>query len=539
MRPLKHSIIVLVLAFFLNPTKLNASHFLGGEITWTCLGSGQYKFQLIYYRDCSAQNAPMTVQLLNSVIGAPTINLYIIAQVDISPNGFLASGDTTCWNCVNATVTSWGSASLIEKLTFESQAITLPGIPPPGGWVFWYEDCCRNGTINNVNYSGQPGYIRLETRMFSTGNQAAGICDDSSPVFVESPSFMSCTGINKELQHLAIDADDDFLVYEFTSALADSGLMLPMQPGYTVSQPLPSVTQDPNNFVTTMNMFNGEVRLNSFTNGRFVLNVKVTAYRGATKVSETRRSYDLVISSNCYPIFGNSVNLPPVWEGPFLDSTSLTYTIYEDTVFAGDVVNFTKGLLEFQQFGNGNYQQGYFSAAGSQFGTNFSSDSTGCPYPPCATIDITVPSSFMFAQTFTFNWQTSPAHLNTIGWNPAKTYYFLLRASDNYCPVNGSKARVVSITVVDSTVGLSSNSSADVFQVFPTASVEGVYQLFYADNDFFKANIFVFDVTGKIVWELSNNWGKINDSKVIDLSTQSRGMYFVNVNGTVKRIIKL
>lgn len=539
MRPLKLSSFAIVIALLLSTAKVQADHFIGGEITWTCLGSGQYKFQVVYYRDCSGQYAPSSIALLSNVSGAYSFNLPKIAQIDISPNGYQAGGDTSCLNCAAATQSTWSTASLIEKLTYESAAITLPGIPPPGGWVFWYEECCRNTIANNVSYAGQIGYVRLEARMFATGNQLPGMCDDTSPVFVESPSFMSCIGIDKELQHLAIDSDDDFLVYEFTSALADSGIMLPMQSGYTVSQPLPGIIQDPNNFVTNMNMFNGEVRLNSFTNGRFVLNVKVTSYRGAVKISEIRRSYDLLIIGNCNPILGNAANLPPVWEAPFLDTTTASFSVYEDTVYAGDVVNFTKGLLEFEQFGNGNYQQGYFSVAGSQFGTNFSSDSTGCPYPPCATINIAVPTSFMFAQTFTFNWQTSPAHLNTIGWNPAKTYYFLFRASDNYCPVNGSKARIVSITVVDSTVGLPVTSSAELFNIFPTASVDGFYQIFNANNSNFKMNIVVTDVAGRVVWMQSKNSESSTDLNVINLSSQSSGMYFVNVNGAVKRILKL
>lgn len=539
MRPLKFYLFAILISLLLSSGKLHADHFLGGEITWTCLGSGQYKFQVVYYRDCTGQDGPLSVVLLSNVPGVYSLNLPKIAQTDISPNGYQAGGDTSCLNCPAATPSTWSTASLIEKLTYESAAITLPGIPPPSGWVFWYEDCCRNTIANNVSYAGQFGYVRLEARMYPTGNQTAGICDDSSPVFVETPSFMSCIGINKELQHLAIDADDDFMVYEFTSALADSGLALPMQSGYTVSQPLPGITQDPNNIVTNMNMFNGEVRLKSFTNGRFVLNVKVTSYRGAVITSEIRRSYDLVITSNCNPILGNASNLPPVWEAPFLDTATSTYTIFEDTVFAGDVVNFTKGLLEFEQFGNGNYQQGYFSVAGSQFGTNFSSDSTGCLYPPCATINIPVPASFMFAQTFTFNWQTSIAHLNTIGWNPAKTYYFLFRASDNYCPVNGSKARIVSITVVDSTVGFPVSQTNEEFHILPTASVDGAYQIVKSNNLNLKMNVVVSDITGKVVWMQSEKEVPPGTHNLIDLSNQSRGMYFVNINGSVQRILKL
>ncbi|HMT28432.1 MAG TPA: hypothetical protein PKD91_04050, partial [Bacteroidia bacterium] len=45
--------MTLLLAFFASSAQMKADHLMGGELTWTCLGSGSYKFHMVLYRDCS------------------------------------------------------------------------------------------------------------------------------------------------------------------------------------------------------------------------------------------------------------------------------------------------------------------------------------------------------------------------------------------------------------------------------------------------------------------------------------------------------
>ena len=48
----------LVLLLGLMASDLNATHLLGGEVTWQCTGNGQYKFQLTLYRECGSLPFP-------------------------------------------------------------------------------------------------------------------------------------------------------------------------------------------------------------------------------------------------------------------------------------------------------------------------------------------------------------------------------------------------------------------------------------------------------------------------------------------------
>ena len=74
-----------------------ASHLMGGEITWECQGSGQFVFTMKVYRDCNGIPGPTGVSL--AVWNHPTLTsipMNDVSQTDISPqcNG---SGPTiTC-----------------------------------------------------------------------------------------------------------------------------------------------------------------------------------------------------------------------------------------------------------------------------------------------------------------------------------------------------------------------------------------------------------------------------------------------------------
>ena len=66
----------------------SASHMMGGEITWECMGSGHYVFTMKLYRDCNGASAPTSGVSLN-VSNHPSINFiplnFVYPSHDISP----------------------------------------------------------------------------------------------------------------------------------------------------------------------------------------------------------------------------------------------------------------------------------------------------------------------------------------------------------------------------------------------------------------------------------------------------------------------
>ena len=79
--------------------KTNASHLMGGEITWDCIGGGQYVFTMKLYRDCNGIPTSPIVSL--SVFNHPTVSsipLSLISQNDISPSCNGAGPAISCFD---------------------------------------------------------------------------------------------------------------------------------------------------------------------------------------------------------------------------------------------------------------------------------------------------------------------------------------------------------------------------------------------------------------------------------------------------------
>ena len=110
----------LILVFIVSLTffNANATHIMGGEITWQCIKDhldpdlGKYIFTMKLYRDCEGISAPSYHSLnYSSSCGSSSINLYQVGQaVDIN---------AACVSYCNG-----GTGLGIEQYTYEG-TITL------------------------------------------------------------------------------------------------------------------------------------------------------------------------------------------------------------------------------------------------------------------------------------------------------------------------------------------------------------------------------------------------------------------------------
>lgn len=430
--------VTFAIIFLFAGSNLFASHGTGGELTWRCLGTGQYVFQVKFYRDCNGIPGPNSITISTTVPGVPSIPATLFSQTDISPDGLASDGTTSCPNCPQG---NGGSPifGLIEEFVYESAPVTLTGIPPAGGWTFSWGECCRSGSLININNAGSVGFL-LQAKMFSFNGQNANPCFDSSPYFAERPNAILCTGLPIVYHHLTADPEFDSLSYDFTNPLNDAGGIIPFAAGYSAQNPLADSV--------TLNTSTGEYSFNSTTAGNFVMVIKVSAFKCGILVSEIRREINVLIENNCPPVFGG-INIAPVTNAPFVDSTGMNFS-YADTVIAGDTVNFQIFMTDFNLFTNGSAQIITNNAFGQQYGTNFTDPNSGCAIPPCAVLTFPTPISAPVGLQQGFNWTTTPAHL---GYSLScvqfsNTYYFLNKVQDNYCPANASSTRVISITVL-------------------------------------------------------------------------------------------
>ena len=50
----------LFIILYLIPSLLNATHLIGGEVTYTCIGGNMYEIKIVIYRDCGSTNTNNT-----------------------------------------------------------------------------------------------------------------------------------------------------------------------------------------------------------------------------------------------------------------------------------------------------------------------------------------------------------------------------------------------------------------------------------------------------------------------------------------------
>ena len=127
----------------------DASHLVGGDITYQCLGNDQYSFSLNVYRDCAStgggggggsttpfdSNGSFTVFTGNGTVYTTTsvqfsANQSSVINIDLS-NPCLIPPSGVC----------------VDQATY-SGTVTLPFNPL--GYFIVYQRCCRNNSISNI-----------------------------------------------------------------------------------------------------------------------------------------------------------------------------------------------------------------------------------------------------------------------------------------------------------------------------------------------------------------------------------------------------
>ena len=439
---MKKYLLLLIIA--LSMTSLRASHFMGGEITWECLPNGNYRFTLVVYRECAGITYPNTVTLTsNSPAGYIQLYLWpnpIEARKDISP---VCNDDSSLVHIdcpsIDNTPGSPSNTGAVEQWTYTSDSIypngvMLNGIPEANGWYFAYTSCCRNPCSNIPGNSSNSWFLRAT--MYAFQNQNAYPCLDNSPQFLESPSTAICMGYPFNFSHKAYDKDGDSLAFSWAQPLGSS-TNAPIQnfnPGYFYYHPFPGFLHNPNNVPAQIDPTTGDIQLTSFTQGAFTFAINVSSYRSGAKIAEVFREMQVTMLP-C----GN--NLPPVFITQNLNPSG-DY-LYTDTVYSGDTLRVPMQLIDtFPLFlPNGDMTAVHLTASSPQFGAAYTSDSSGCLTPPCATLSPPAPLNGIQFLITELEWAVTDDHF----YNPAfqsqvsEPYYdFYFSAKDDYCPIPAS-----------------------------------------------------------------------------------------------------
>ncbi|MEP6794508.1 MAG: gliding motility-associated C-terminal domain-containing protein [Saprospiraceae bacterium] len=287
--------ILFCSSFLLFSQDLKATHIVGGDMTYRCLGNNIYEIKLTMRRDCfqGAANAqfddPASIgiydgishQLLVDLLGFPGGELRINFNADDTLNEFLhsdcsvVSGDV----CVHTTM-------YIKNIVLPYRA---------SGYTLAYQRCCRNGTLNNIVDPLNTG-MTVVAELSATAQLEC----NSSPQFLAYPSIYVCVNKDIDFDAHAVDFEHDSLVYSLCTPYAGGDIQ------HNKPQPPPQPPYDLIAWKPPYNLANllggGPLKIDPKTGhlsgkpnavGQYIVGYCVTAYKRGTNIitGVTRRDF--------------------------------------------------------------------------------------------------------------------------------------------------------------------------------------------------------------------------------------------------------
>lgn len=301
MRYVKRIILFHLFALFLicQGRSVYASHTMGGDIQYICLGNNRFEFTFTIYHDCLTGNMeainaddPSFYAIFDKGTNAAVVRAStgpaIIRQV--VPTGFS-----------NECISNFPNVCM-SKMVFKF-TVTLP--PSNNGYLFVYQRCCRNASVTNIFSPGVTG----STFTIDIPPFTAGQCINNSPVFHTAPPQIICANNPLIVDFSASDADGDSLSYELCSAYIGGdefnpnpglpGQPLIQAPPYNPVSYVPPFTPTaplPANPALAINPTTGLMTGRPTAVGRYIVTVCVKEWRNGVVINTISRDQQFVVT---------------------------------------------------------------------------------------------------------------------------------------------------------------------------------------------------------------------------------------------------
>lgn len=312
--------IVFFYVFLLIAFKSFATHIVGGEIYYDCLGGNNYRITLKLYRDCFNGLAPYD--------DPATIFIFKNSGVLLDSIQIPFPGSVVLPVTINNPCFTPPTNICVEQAIYQT-VVNLP--PTPGGYNIVYQRCCRNNTILNLVSPGDVG----STYMAHIPDVSLAACN-SSPRYNNFPPIFLCAGVPLNFDHSATDPDGDSLYYEFCDPFTGLDPGCPIL-GATAATGCPIfASAPPYSYVPWLAPYNASypmssspaMNVNSVTGlmtgtpdliGQWVVGVCVSEYRDGVLLDVNKRDFQF-----------NVVNCPglPVASVPQQTQFCFGYTVH-------------------------------------------------------------------------------------------------------------------------------------------------------------------------------------------------------------------
>ncbi len=289
---------ICLLFLFVFIGKTNASHIVGADMSYKCLGTAgnasRYEITLDLYHDCINGNPQAISQDNPAIFAIYEGNGRIYLLDSVTKTGMAINVPANFSNdCINNPPNT-----CLQKTTF-TKTFLLPH--NTSGYYVVYQRCCRNEEITNIRNSGETGATYFCT--IPPGNLT--VCNNSA-VFKNFPPQIICENNPLIYDHSATDIDGDSLSYEFCEtniggSIDDVKPMHPSAPPFgLVSYTPPYSSLDPmrGNPPVQIDPVTGIMSGTPNIEGRFVVSVCCHEWRNGVIINTVKREFQFVVT-NC------------------------------------------------------------------------------------------------------------------------------------------------------------------------------------------------------------------------------------------------
>ncbi|MEX0968540.1 MAG: hypothetical protein WD077_15010, partial [Bacteroidia bacterium] len=275
------SVLSCLLFLLMMPSTSEASHVMGSDISWRCVGKDSFLVTMNVYRDCNGISlSPGTISI--SGIGcsySSSVSPSMSSPVDITP-----VCKSSCTRCSGSGCSfPYG----IHRYTLTA-LIKLNNTNCCNFNLSWNQ-CCRNTNIT-TGASGNQYFIDAELNKCDTP------CN-SSPRFTNPPIAILCAGQCFIYNQGVVDDDGDSLVYTLTQPKTSASGYTNWLSPYSYDKPLYFNGFPNKNLPFTpplcrgfhLDSFNGDLMFRPMQAQVTVMAIRVDEYRNGQKIGTIRR----------------------------------------------------------------------------------------------------------------------------------------------------------------------------------------------------------------------------------------------------------
>lgn len=421
--------------------KAEASHAVGAQLTYECLGGNQYLFTYIFYRDCGGIAAP-TSMTVNYTSSCSPGGSFVLIPTPFSPTQIpptCPGGVTTCNGGIYKGIEEWvytGTVTLTVACA---------------DWTFAATECCRSDAITTVTDATSYNLF-----VFALLNNLSGLCNNS-PEFLVQPIQSICVGHSFCFDNRVWEGDGDSLSFQLITPLSASGT--PISYDFPYSSTAPILSSPPALF----NSFTGQFCLQPVQAEVSPYALLVSEYRNGVLIGQIERDIqiEVVVCPNNQPSI-SGLNGSSAFSDTVCVGNTYNYSIYSSDADASQLT-----LLNWDG-----------ALPGAQFSTTGGTRDT-------AQLTWTPVDSNVIASPYNFTISVRDNSCPYIGILVSAYTLFVLDSSSSYCLLNS----------------ISNNNLPEAVQVYSESNGEQYRLEWTSQKSFSRARI--YNVSGNLVREFS------------------------------------